>query len=73
MVPHLQDDTTDKLMGLLEQNYRKCYIMVPHESIKHSCEYCKYEATTKGNLYNHVQSIHIQVEYSLSIVNMKQL
>ena len=44
-----------------------------HESIKHSCEYCKYEATTKGNLYNHVQSTHIGVEYSLSIVNMKQL
>ena len=39
--------------------------------IKHSCEFCEYEATTKSNLHQHVQSIHNGVKHSCEFCEYK--
>ena len=39
--------------------------------IKHSCEFCEYEATTKSNLHQHFQSIHNGVKHSCEFCEYK--
>ena len=43
-----------------------------HDGVKHSCEYCDYKATTKGNLQAHVQSVHEEIKYSCESCDYKE-
>ena len=38
---------------------------------KYSCEFCDYKASQKGNLQQHVQSIHVGVKYSCEFCDYK--
>ena len=40
-------------------------------TVKYSCEFCDYKATTKNTLQNHVKSIHDGVKYSCEYCEYK--
>ena len=42
-----------------------------HDGVIHSCEYCDYKATTKGNLCAHMQSVHEGIKYTCECCDYK--